>query len=187
MSVAGTETGAIIEGSFVGGYGSMNEAEPTRTYTYTGDEPDLFGSDLGLMINEVAAKGDPLDWFELYNSTDQQISLANFFVADDLTDVGKRVAFPTDLTIAPGKYMQVAVDSDNWAGFKLGGDEELGMWTLAGSEKEGWSADGDLVDSVDWDEGDSGEGESYARIPDGTGEFQTVSSPTPGAANLAGN
>ena len=187
LSVAGTETGAAIVGGFSGAYGSMTEAEPTRTYTYSGDEPDPSGSDLGLVINEVAAKGDPLDWFEIYNSTDQHISLANFFVADDLTDVGKRVAFPTNLTISPGQYVQVEVDSDNWARFKLGGDEELGVWTLAGSEKEGWSADGDLVDSVGWDEGDSGEGESYARIPDGTGEFQTVSSPTPGAANLAGN
>ena len=65
------------------------------------------------------------------------------------------------------------MDSDNWAGFKLGGDEELGVWTLEGV----------LVDSVDWDEGDSGEGESYARVPDGTGKFQTVGDPTPGAAN----
>ena len=52
-----------------------------------------------LVINEVAAKGDPLDWFELYNFTDQVIALGNFFVADDLTDVSKRVAFPTNLFI----------------------------------------------------------------------------------------
>ena len=177
---ADTTPGAPISIRFSGRFGDA----PLPT---TVPEPIAETADIGLVINEVAAEGDPLDWFEIYNSTDQHISLANFFVADDLTDVGKRVAFPTNLTIAPGQYIQVEVDSDNWAGFKLGGDEELGMWTLAGSEKEGWSADGDLVDSIDWDEGDSGEGESFARVPDGTGEFQTVSSPTPGAANLDGN
>ena len=39
--------------------------------------------DVGLVINEVAAKGDPLDWFELHNSSDEYLALANFVVADD--------------------------------------------------------------------------------------------------------
>ena len=172
LTQAGTEPGAIIEGSFVGGYGSMTEAEPTRTYTYSGDEPDTSGSDSGLVINEVAASGDPLDWFELYNTGDSVIDLAGFVVADDLEDAAKRVSFPAGTTIAPGTYMQIEVDTDNWAGFKLGGDEELGIWT----------SEGVLVDSVDWDEGDAGEGASYSRLPDGTGEFHSVVS-TPGYEN----
>ncbi len=176
LTVAGTETGAAIVGSFSGAYGSMTDAGPSRTYTYSDGEADPSASGLGLVINEVAAKGDPLDWFELYNYTDQHISLASFLVSDDLTDFDKRVAFPTNLLIAPGEYLQVEVDTDNWAGFKLGGDEELGIWT----------SEGVPVDIVNWDEGDSGEGESYARVPDGSGEFQTVSNPTPGAANQDG-
>ena len=130
----------------------------------------------GLVINEVAAKGDPLDWFELYNASDSPIALVNFVVADDLDDAGKRVAFPSELLVAPGEYLQLEVDKDGWPGFGLGGDEELGVWTSGGA----------LVDSVDWDDGDSGEGESFARVPDGSGEFQTVGGPTPGAANPAG-
>ena len=130
-------------------------------------------TDIGLVINEVAAKGDPLDWFELYNTLPDPLGLFAFTVADDLTDAGKRVAFPPGTEIQPGEYLQFEVDSDNWAGFKLGSDEELGIWTLEGT----------LVAMVDWDEGDSGEGESYARIPDSSGEFRTVSNPTPGAAN----
>ena len=172
LSKAGTETGDAIVGSFSGGYGSMTEGEPSRTYTYSGDEPDPSASALDLVINEVAAKGDPLDWFELYNASDSNIALVNFVVADDLDDAAERVAFPVDLMIAPGEYLQIQVDSDNWAGFKLGGDEELGIWT----------SEGVLVDSVDWDEGDSGEGVSFARLPDGTGEFHTVV-PTPGEEN----
>ncbi len=172
LSEAGREVGATISGSFSGSYGTTTDAEPTRTYTYEG-EPGITPSVVGLVINEVAAKGDPLDWFELYNTRDSDISLSGLVVADDLTNAAKRVAFPAGLVIAPGEYLQVEVDSDNWAGFGLGSDEELGIWT----------SEGVLVDSVDWDEGDAGEGESYARVPDGSGEFQTVGHPTPGAAN----
>ena len=173
LSEAGTGTGAVIAGSFSGVYGSMTETGPSRTYTYSGDEPYTSVLDIGLVINEVAAKGDPLDWFELHNTLPDPIGLFAFLVADDLTDAAKRVAFPPGTEIQPGEYLQFEVDTGNWAGFKLGGDEELGIWL----------ADGALVAMVDWDEGDSGEGQSYARIPDGSGEFQTVSNPTPGEAN----
>ena len=129
--------------------------------------------DVGLVINEVAAKGDPLDWFELHNSSEEYLALANFVFADDLTDVTKRVPFPADLVIPPDGYLQIQLDSDAWPGFALGGDEELGIWTAGGAP----------VDLVDWAEGEAGEGTSYARLPDATGEFRTTDNPTPGAAN----
>ena len=176
LSEAGSDEGATISGSFSGVYDTgANLYFDELPEEYLGDvDPS---ADIGLFINEVAAKGDSLDWFELYNASDSHIALANFVVADDLTDAGKRVAFPSDLVIAPGGYLQVKVDKDGWAGFGLGGDEELGVWT----------SEGVLVDSVDWDEGDAGESESFARAPDGSGEFQTVGISTPGAANQMGN
>ena len=173
LSEAGTEAGEAIAGGFSGAYGAMSEAGPSRTYTYSAEEPVADAENIGLVINEIAAKGDPMDWFELHNTLLDPIGLFAFLVADDLDDSGKRVAFPPGTEIQPGEYLQFEVDTDNWAGFKLGGDEELGIWL----------SDGTLVAMVDWDEGDSGEGQSYARIPDGSGEFQTVSNPTPGAAN----
>ena len=54
-----------------------------------------------------------------------------------------------------------------------GRDEELGIWTWYGRP----------VAQVDWQEGDSGRGMSYARVPDLTGPFRTVADPTPGAPN----
>ena len=169
LTEAGTEPGAAISGRL---FGSFSEPDlPTSAVTAIPETADI-----GLVINEVAAKGEPIDWFELYNASDSHIALANFVVADDLEDAGKRVAFPSDLVVAPGGFLKVEVDSDNWAGFKLGGDEELGVWTSGGA----------LVDGVDWNEGDSGEGESFARVPDGSGKFQTVASPTPGAVNQGG-
>ena len=166
LSAAGTAEGSAISGSFSGRFGDA--ALPASA-----SEPTAEVADIGLVINEIAAKGDPFDWFELHNTLSDPIGLFAFLVADDLTDASKRVAFPPGTEIQPGEYLQFEVDSDNWAGFKLGGDEELGIWMV----------DGTLVAMVDWDEGDSGEGQSYARIPDTSGGFQTVGNPTPGAAN----
>ena len=137
-----------------------------------GDDADA-PLDVGLVINEAAAKGDPLDWFELYNASRVPIALDGFEMADDLADVGKRVPFPAGTVIGPGEYLQFSLDKEAWPGFALGSDEELGIWL----------ADGTLVASVDWAEGQAGAGQSYARIPDITGRFETVDSPTPGAPN----
>ncbi len=129
--------------------------------------------DPDLLINEVAARGAPLDWFELYNASDHPIDLSDFVFADDLTDLARRIPFPADMILEPGAYVQVELDKAGWPGFALGSDEELGIWTV----------DGILVAHVDWAEGQAGEGMSFARVPDITGPFQTVSHPTPGAPN----
>ena len=167
---AGTSEGATVLGSFVGAFGGALGVAGGAT---GGGSADPAPADVGLVINEVASKGDPLDWFELHNSSGEYLALANFVMADDLSDAGKRVAFPADLVIPPGGYLQVELDKEAWPGFALGGDEELGIWT----------ADGALVDQVDWAEGEAGEGTSYARLPDGSGDFRTVTTPTPGAPN----
>ena len=167
---AGTTEGATVLGGFVGAFGGAPGVGGGGT---GGGSAEPAPADVGLVINEVASKGDPLDWFELYNSSGEYLALANFAMADDLSDAGKRVSFPADLVIPPGGYLQIQLDKEAWPGFALGGDEELGVWT----------ADGALVDQVDWAEGEAGEGTSYARLPDGSGAFQTVTTPTPGAPN----
>ena len=167
LSRGGTEPGAAIVGNFSGYFSGTVTTEKVTAITTV--ELD----DSRLILNEVAAKGDPLDWFELYNLGDSVIDLTGYVVADDLTNAAKRVAFPPGTTIAPGEYLQVELDKDGWPGFALGSDEELGIW----------AADGELVTKIDWEEGYSGAGESIARVPDITGSFQTVGNPTPGAAN----
>ena len=172
LSEAGTEPGAAIVGSFSGVFGGI--------LSFPEDSEGSAGTtaaDTGLVINEVAAKGDPLDWFELYNASGEKMALADFVMADDLKDAAKRVAFPAGVVIPQGGYLQIELDKDGWPGFALGGDEELGIWTAGGA----------LVARVDWDEGQAGEGMSFARVPDATGEFQTVGNLTPGAANQTGN
>ena len=167
LSEAAPEQGARIAASFEGTFG---EAPPASA-----DEAEG-GAQPGLVINEVAASGEPLDWFELHNASDEPIDLSGFLFADDLMDAGKRTAFHAGMVISPGSHVQIELDKDGWPGFALGGDEELGIW----------SGDGELVDSVDWEEGQAGEGGSFARVPDGLGEFRSVDSPTPNAPNDAG-
>ena len=167
FSEASTEPGARVAGRF---YGTLFSFEGESSAEASDDEAV---TDTGLVINEVAAQGDPLDWFELYNASDGPIELANFVMADDLTDESKRVPFPADMVIEAGAFLQIELDKDGWPGFALGRDEELGIWTV----------DGALVASVDWEKGQADEGTSWARLPDGTGDFQTVDTPTPGAPN----
>ena len=163
LAAAGAWPGAMLSGRF---YGAIGGADLPDTAAAPPSGP-------GLVINEIAASGDPLDWFELYNSTDSIIPLSGFMLADDLDDPAKRVAFPPNAVIAPGEYLIIELDSDAWPGFALGQDEELGIWTLEGIP----------LAQVDWSEGDAGGDNSYARIPDGSGDFQTTGRPTPGAAN----
>ncbi len=130
-------------------------------------------ADTGLIINEVAARGEPLDWFELYNASEAPVELSEFLFADDLADESRRVPFPADAVIEPGAYLQIQLDKDGWPGFALGRDEELGIWTM----------DGTPVARINWRDGQADEGTSFARIPDIAGDFQTISSPTPGTPN----
>ena len=173
LSEAGTARGARVSGNFSGTFGDAPPAAPGDGRDGAGASTGAAAADFGLVINEVAAKGDPLDWFELHNTSSGPVALDDFEVADDLSDAGKRASFPTGTVIQPGGYVQFRTDKDGWPGFALGGDEELGIWL----------SDGTPVDSVDWDEGQSPDGRSYARVPDATGDFRTVDNPTPGAAN----
>ena len=175
LSGAGTAPGTVIAGNFSGTFGDAPPVTRGDGSGAAGADSSTSATGAGLVINEVAARGDPLDWFELRNNSPEPVALDGFVFADDLSDAGKRVAFPAGTVIQPGAYMQFQTDSDGWPGFALGGDEELGLWLL----------DGTPVASVDWNEGQSPDGQSYARLPDATGDFQTVDNPTPGAPNQA--
>ncbi len=171
---AGTEAGSKVSGRVYGTlYGGETDDEAKERDRDRDSQNDALATDKDLIINELAAKGDPLDWLELYNDTPREIRLAEFVIADDLNDESKRVAFPDDMVVQPGEYLQIVLDKKAWPGFALGSDEELGIWTR----------DGVLVDQVDWEDGQSPELHSLARIPDLTGPFQTVEGATPQAPN----
>ena len=90
LSRAQATPGAAIAGTFSGVYGYAPSPSGGDGPDGEGTDPGTAPVDVGLVINEVAAKGDPLDWFELHNPSPDPIALDGFEVADSLTDAGKR-------------------------------------------------------------------------------------------------
>ena len=88
LDEAGTGPGDRVSGLFHGNFVDFRGG----AYTYGG--AGEIGARIGLIVNEVAAQGDPLDWFELYNASDEPMDLADFLMADDLTDLGKAHSIP---------------------------------------------------------------------------------------------
>lgn len=127
------------------------------------------------VINEVAPRGIPDDWFELYNPCDTEISLDAFSFADRMEDDGKAVFFQADTVIGPHGYLVARFD-DSWPGFRLGDDESLVLF----------GPDGDIVDSAGWQGISLPPTQSLGRMPDGSGDFGPMSCVTPGAPNTDG-
>jgi hypothetical protein len=136
------------------------------------ESPDAPLGPPALVINEVAAAGAPNDWFEVVNAGFTPVRLADYLFIDS-GPIDDAVPFDDGNVLAPGAYfVQEVTDGGN--GFKLGADEELHLFRIA---------DGAMSDTVDWADGASPDGSSYARIPDITGSFQTVTPDTRGVPN----
>ncbi|MEE2645015.1 MAG: lamin tail domain-containing protein [Myxococcota bacterium] len=123
-----------------------------------------------VLINEIAAKGEPEDWVELINVGATSVSLDGWSLSDDPAEL-ERVPLPLGLTIAPGGLLWLTVSEES-LGFKLGSAETLSLY----------QPDGARADQLSWVDGDSPEGASYGRLPDGGETLETLS-PTPGARN----
>ena len=124
-----------------------------------------------VVLNEVSAQSDP-DWFEIVNATTSPLDLSEYIFVDKAGAFDKAVPFPAQ-TIGPGAYATQDCDGTT-VPFKLASDEEL--WIYRASDHL-------LSDGVDWNEGDSPAGGSYARIPDTFGPFTTTMNPTKGLPN----
>ncbi|MGB0590296.1 MAG: CotH kinase family protein [Myxococcota bacterium] len=132
----------------------------------------------GLVINEIvaAAADGGNDWIELYVVGDQAVTLSDYTLVDDNPDHAP-VMLP-EVVVEPGQFFVImavddggpAVPSVPW---KLGGDD--GVWL---------ARDGETIDSLDWEEGDTPEGTSWGRLPDGAADIALLT-PTPGAPNVA--
>ncbi|HEX9980366.1 MAG TPA: CotH kinase family protein [Flavobacterium sp.] len=142
-------------------------------HTINATYPTLDEGDL--KINELMAQNtgvltDPAgqfeDWIELYNNTENTISLDNLYMSDNPENLQKW-QFPDGLTIAPHGYLIV------WADEEL---EEEGVHADLKLSASGESVilsypNGNIVDSVTF--GAQAANTSYARIPNGTGPFMS--------------
>ena len=137
-----------------------------------------------LVINElISSPTTGEDWIELFNAGTECVDLSGLGLSDDKSDPSKWT-FPAETTLESGAYLLVYADdgassSDGklHATFKLSSTgEELQLAGPKGTV---------VVDAVTFPALDPDQ--SYGRLPDGTGAFQTLSSPTPGAANHGGS
>ena len=137
-----------------------------------------------IVVNEVYPSGsDPAtnpDWVEFKNLGTYAFDLASYRVRDD-TITSVLPAGSQRTIIQPGGYLLVYCDDLPDGGaidrvhlpFKLGGKDEF--YLLA--------PDGTQVDGTAWDSTTVTNGRSFGRLPDGTGQFLSLT-PTPNARNL---
>lgn len=125
-----------------------------------------------LAINEVAAAGEPTDWFELVNVSRAPLDLSAFVFTDAETSLAHAAHLPPTV-LAPGaRHVQEVTAAD--AGFRLGGEDALYLYR---------ADDGHRCDGVRWHDDDAPRGGSLARLPDGTGGFETAMPDTRGVRN----
>jgi len=155
------------------------------SYLPSGAEHDVFVywvksnlNENGLVINELMAdnertitdeEGKYEDWIELYNTNDFEVSLDSCYLSDDLYELQKW-QFPDGIKVPAHAYIIVWADDDIEDGpmhtsFKLSANGEV----LILSDR-----DMNIIDSVNF--GEQSADVSYARYPNGTGEFRLQAS-----------
>ncbi len=151
----------------------------------TKEEMDMLQGS-AVVINELMAdndniiadpQGDYDDWLELYNRTDNPISISGMYLSDDEEEPTKW-QFPDNIEIPANGYLIVWLDEDL--------DDTPGLHADIKLSKGGEMAllvdtDGiTVLDHVVFGEQETDV--SYGRLPNGTGEFQVVDA-TPGTEN----
>jgi hypothetical protein len=158
---------------------------PTATLSYTiagGTVPVLYVNEL--LASNSAGLTDPYgeydDWFEVYNPGDTPVDLGGMYVTDDLAVPNKWQIPTTDppaSTVPAHGYLIVWADGQPDQGvihvnLKLSASgEAIGLYTAAG----------ETIDTVTF--GAQAADVSYARVPDGSANWVTLTTPTPGATN----
>ncbi|RYZ03985.1 MAG: hypothetical protein EOO73_25340 [Myxococcales bacterium] len=164
-------SGGAVETTFVGhrcGYSLARYELPSAARTLRINEV-MTGND-GAWVDE---RGETDDFIELVNTGDESISLAEYAIADESREA---TALP-ELELKPGETVLLWADDEPEQGplhlpFKL---------SSSGTPVLLWSKDCELVDKVEVPE--LPRSESYARLPDGTGEFSVCRYATPEREN----
>ncbi len=134
--------------------------------------PAAPGARCPLAINEVAPAGKPTDWVELVNVSDQPIDLSAFAFIDRTRDPARAARLPATVLAPGGRHVQEVTSRDQ--GFRLGAEDALYLYR---------AGEVTACDQVAWDDEDAPTSSSFARLPDGTGGFDTASPDTRGVAN----
>lgn len=143
--------------------------------------------DIGLYINEFMASnatticdsfGNYSDWIELYNSTDTDMDISGFGISDNLSQPMK-YRFPDGTTIAAKGYLVVFCSGNE--GMQNGELHAPFGLRSYGEDVVIANRAGRIIDSYSFKNQETDV--SMARMPDGAGEFQSNSQPSPGYPN----
>lgn len=143
--------------------------------------------DMGLYINEFMASnatticdsfGSYSDWIELYNSTDTDMDISGFGISDNLSQPMK-YRFPDGTTIAAKGYLVVFCSGNE--GIQNGELHAPFGLRSYGEDVVIANRAGRIIDSYSFKNQETDV--SMARIPDGAGELQSNSQPSPGYPN----
>lgn len=143
--------------------------------------------DMGLYINEFMASnatticdsfGSYSDWIELYNSTDTDMDISGFGISDNLSQPMK-YRFPDGTTIAAKGYLVVFCSGNE--GMQNGELHAPFGLRSYGEDVVIANRAGRIIDSYSFKNQETDV--SMARVPDGAGEFQSNSQPSPGYPN----
>ncbi len=166
-------------------------ARDTSLDTMTTDTDDSVTEHVGspplapVVINEIMTQntgtaldedGEPADWIELYNQSDEPVSLAGHHLSDDWRSPA-RFTLGDDVVIEAAGYLIFWADGETSAGanhlnFELSAEgEAVGLFTPDEQDLD-WVPFPALDDDV-----------SYARLPDGGKTWAQVAVGTPGAEN----
>jgi hypothetical protein len=166
------------------GYPNTDEgaAAYLATLSATADES------IGVTINEfmpsnastlIGPDGSYCDWIELYNATGSDVDLGGYGISDSPTQPLK-YTLPEGTTIPANGVLLIYCTGRETP---EGADRIEAPFSLAAySESVAFSTPaGRILDQYDYMRADTDI--SYARDPDGTGEWKTTSQPTPGYTN----
>lgn len=132
---------------------------------------EFMASNDGVVLDEA---GDSDDWIELYNTSNFDISTGGLYLSDK-TDRLDKFALP-DVVIPADGYLIVWADEDGSQG-----DLHANFKLSSGGETISLSyADGTVINSTTYTDAETDL--SFARKPNGTGDFQ-ISDPTFGGNN----
>jgi hypothetical protein len=144
-------------------------------------------------INEISATED---WVELF-AQGGDVDLGGFTLADQespgVPKLDEGLVFPEGTQLAEGEVLVVVgkfappAEGLQTTCLPDGGPETCYQAAFGISDGSGDALfvidpEGTVVEQVDYPAGAAADGESWARIPDGTGPFQAAA-PSPGAAN----
>lgn len=142
---------------------------------------DGFGISSGkaLRITEAVAKdadGGP-DWFELYASGSEPVLLSDYQVRDGADD-RELITLPA-VTLNPGEYLVIFATDD---------EVQVGQYSVpfkfSSNDRAQLYLEGEIIDDLDWDDGEAPAGYSFGRYPGPQSAGQLLI-PTPGYLNKA--